>query len=90
MIVVVMAQWFVSASAPAIVAGFLEVPRRWETVLLIACTAYCYWTGWRAMRRGWTARFVLRLAIPAGLFVMSALLAMTCFHQKLKYNLHLH
>ena len=75
MIVVVMAQWFVSASVPAFVAGFLEAPRGWAAVMPIACTAYCFWTGWRAMRREWKARFVLRLAIPAGLFVISALLA---------------
>ena len=71
MIGVVAVQWFVAAGLPVFVVGYLKAPTGWETGFFVAVAAYCFWTGYRAWRRGWKARFVLRLAIPICLFAIS-------------------
>jgi len=71
MIGVVTVQWFVAAGLPAFVVGYLQPPSDWAVILLGAATGYCFWTGYRAWKRGWKARAVLRLAIPTGIFVAS-------------------
>lgn len=72
MVVAVMVQWFVAAGTPAFAAGYLELPKDWTPLLFVGIAAYCFWTGYRAWKRGWKARFVLRLAIPICLFAISA------------------
>jgi hypothetical protein len=71
MIGAVSVQWFVAAGLPAFVVGYFRPPTGWEAALFVAIAAYCFWTGYRAWRRKWKARFVLRLVIPSGLFVLS-------------------
>jgi hypothetical protein len=71
MICVVAVQWLVAAALPAFVVGYLRSPSRWEAAFFCLATAYCFWTGYRAWKRGWKARTLLRLAIPIGIFVIS-------------------
>jgi Mn2+/Fe2+ NRAMP family transporter len=71
MIGVVAAQWFLALAAPAMLLGYLESPRGWTAALLLAMTGYCFFTGYRAWKRGWKSRFVLRLIVPGCLLVLS-------------------
>ena len=71
MTVAVMVQWVVVATLPAFLVGYFGLPTGWDAVLFGSIAAYCFWTGYRAWKRGWKARFVLRLAIPICLFAIS-------------------
>ena len=71
MVGVVTAQWIFVSAFPAYVGGYLPTPPGWESLIFVAMAAYCFWTGYRAWKRGWRARFVLRLAVPIGLFAIS-------------------
>jgi hypothetical protein len=71
MVSVVSVQWLVAAALPALVVGYLTMPPAFESAFFLALAVYCFWTGYRAWKRGWKTRFILRLAIPIGLFAIS-------------------
>jgi hypothetical protein len=78
MVGVVAMQWCVVATAPFLALGKLGTFSRfegWALTLMAAVVGYCFYTGYRAWRRGWKARFVLRLVVPASLFVLSCIAA---------------
>jgi hypothetical protein len=68
---VVSVQWAVAVAAPAAVFGYVQTPDRLTLMVLAFVVGYCLYTGWRAWKRGWKARFVLRLVFPISLFALS-------------------
>jgi hypothetical protein len=78
MIAVVSTQWFAVAAAPfAAVGAFGRISEfdGWAVALVTAMVAYCFYTGYRAWKRGWQSRFTLRLVVPAVLLVLSCIVA---------------
>ena len=74
MVGVVATQWFAVAATPFLVLGTLGHFSQldgWALTLVAAIVGYCFYTGYRAWRRGWKARFILRLVVPTSLFVLS-------------------
>ena len=72
MIGVVAVQWLVVVSAPAMLLGCGAGLDPWTATLFAAMTGYCFFTGYRAWRRRWRSRFILRLVIPTGLLIVSS------------------
>jgi len=70
MVGIVGVYWLTAAAAPAVIVGRLRRPDEMAGVIIGLIAAYCAYTGYRAWRRGWQARFVLRVAIPAVLFAL--------------------
>lgn len=43
----------------------------WFWLVICAAIGYFTWTGVRAWRRGWKARFIMRIVIPAALLIIA-------------------
>jgi len=71
MVLVVAAQWFVVGAIPPVVAGYVPPPDRWGIVFAVAIAMYCFFTGYRAWKRQWKSRFMLRAVVPIAIFVLS-------------------
>lgn len=71
---VVAMHWMFAAAIPACLFGNAQPPTQdeWAMILIVVIvTGYCTYTGFRAWKRGWRSRFILRLVVPGTLFVLS-------------------
>ena len=71
---VVAIHWMLAVAIPAFIFGNIQPPPQddWDVVLLFAAiVGYCTYTGYRAWKRGWRSRFILRAVVPGALFVLS-------------------
>ena len=68
---VVSTYWLIAAATPVMIVGAFRAPDIGPATLFAAIAAYCTYTGIRAWRRGWRSRFILRIVVPAALFVLS-------------------
>ena len=75
MVGLVAAYWISVAAAPAIVAGYIARPTAGLTSALLAVSLYCAYTGYRAWKKGWKARFILRAVVPAAILVVTSVAA---------------
>lgn len=74
MFMVVAVYWMIVAAIPAVIFGHVRPPLQdvWEMALVFgAIVGYCAYTGYRAWKRGWRSRFILRVVVPGALFVVS-------------------
>jgi hypothetical protein len=67
-VTVVTTTWLVAAMTPLILLSVLPLPDGAALVVPVLFVAYCYYTGYRAWRRNWRSRFVLRVVVPSALF----------------------
>jgi hypothetical protein len=78
MVVIVSLQWLAVAAVPFNVLGILSPftgSDGWSLAFVAAVVVYCFYTGYRAWKRGWKSRFILRIVVPTSLFVLSCLSA---------------
>jgi hypothetical protein len=73
MVGIVAIQWFAVAVVPFGVVLQIPPVDGWAIAMVATVVGYCFYTGYRAWNRGWKARFVLRLVIPACLFILSCI-----------------
>lgn len=74
MFMVVAMYWIIVALIPAVILGYIRSPLQdvWQVALMCAAiVGYCAYTGYRAWKRGWRSRFILRVVVPGALFVIS-------------------
>jgi hypothetical protein len=71
---VVAVHWMLAVAIPAFIFGHIQLPPQedWAAVLWFAAiVGYCIYSGYRAWKREWRSRFILRAVVPAVLFVLS-------------------
>lgn len=71
MVAIVATQWFVVAAIPMVIAGYIPPPDGWGLVLAAVITTYCFFTGYRAWKRKWQSRFILRAVVPSAILILS-------------------
>jgi hypothetical protein len=67
--------WMLAATAPFMLFGVVDRPDSVISVLFLVITGYFMYTGYRAWKLRCTARFVLRIVVPAALFLLASLCA---------------
>jgi hypothetical protein len=73
MFFVVAMHWVLVIAVPALIFGYAPLPSDWVQVFLfLAIVGYCSYTGYRAWKRGWRSRFILRAVVPTVLFLLSS------------------
>jgi hypothetical protein len=73
MVAIVASQWIFLAAIPMVVVGHLPPPDRSSLVFAAVITTYCFFTGYRAWRRQWKSRFILRAVVPIAIFILSCI-----------------
>ncbi len=64
--------WLFAAWLPLVVVGFLSPLPFNFLAFLFFLYAYLGYSGFRALRKGWKSRFILRVVVPAGLLLASS------------------
>jgi hypothetical protein len=73
MFFIVTLHWTIAVAVPAFIFGYVPAPKEWAVaVLFTAIVGYCSYTGYRAWKRRWRSRFILRAVIPGLLFLFSS------------------
>lgn len=67
--------WMVAVIAPFMMLGAVRKPDRATTILFLAISAYFIYTGYRAWKLHWKSRFMLRIVVPALLFLVALVCA---------------
>ena len=63
--------WGLAFLIPFLITDRSIRPDAWAVGLIALFLGYLAYTGYRAWRQGWKARFVLRIVVPLALFVAS-------------------
>ncbi|MET0499068.1 MAG: hypothetical protein ABW106_12465 [Steroidobacteraceae bacterium] len=66
--------WIMAFAIPFMIVDPEVRPGPWGWCLFAALIGYGGYSGFRAYRRGWKARFILRIVIPAALFVTASVI----------------
>jgi hypothetical protein len=69
--------WLVAALLPLSLSGVLYMPDWKLSVLLGAIGTYFVYSGIRALSKGWTSRFVLRVVVPVVPLLLSSVMVWT-------------
>lgn len=74
-IVLVGMYWTLAILAPFMLFGLVYRPEPSVTFLFLIIAAYFIYTGYRAWKLRWKARFVLRIVVPVALFLVASVCA---------------
>jgi hypothetical protein len=75
--------WFVAIMVPNFLGGSGEMPPAGVWCVFAGLFTYFFYTGFRAWRRGWRSRFILRVVVPISLLVVSSILEWAGVWQRL-------